>query len=199
MNIIFDLGGVVITWDPDDFVSNVFDDKDTRKIARKHILDHNDWIELDRGVLSKNEAIKRGTERSGLPESEVKRLFDAVPSYLIPVNESIRLIHELKSSRNKLFVLSNLHLASIAHLEQEYSFLELFDGKVISCRINKVKPESEIYEHLLEKYKLEMYNTIFIDDVDLNVNAAAALGIKTIHFKNIKQCRQELQDFGCLS
>jgi putative hydrolase of the HAD superfamily len=198
LNIIFDLGGVVITWDPDDFVSNVFDDKNTQNIARTHILDHKDWIELDRGSLSKNDAIKRGTERSGLPESEVKRLFDAVPSYLTPVNESIRLLHDLKSLRNKLFVLSNLHLASIAHLEQEYSFLELFDGKVISCRINKVKPESEIYEHLLDKYKLDIKNTIFIDDVDMNVNAAAALGIKTIHFKNINQCRQELQELGCL-
>jgi len=198
LNIIFDLGGVVIRWDPDDFAAHVFTDPETREIARKHILDHDDWIEMDRGVLSRKEAIIRGTQRSGLSESDVKRLINAVPSFLTPINESLQLIQELKDYGNNLYVLSNLHPESIAHLEKEHSFLESFDGRVISCRIKKVKPELEIYQYLITKYNLEVNNSVFIDDVEINVKAAANIGLNPIHFININQCRRELVALGCL-
>ena len=199
MNIIFDLGGVVITWDPDAFVADVFTDRKIQKVARKHILDHDDWIEMDRGTLSKSDAIKRGTERSGLPESEVKRLMLAIPYFLTPIEKTVQLVRELKESHNKLFVLSNLHPESIAHLEQEYSFLNLFHGKVISCRIHKVKPDADIYKHLIDSYQLDINDSVFIDDVTINLDAAAAIGIKTIKFENPDQCRQQLEALGCLS
>lgn len=198
MNIIFDLGGVVITWNPEDFVAHVFTDKEVQKVARTHILDHDDWIEMDRGTLARDEAIVRGANRSGLSESEVYRLIHAVPSFLRPIKESVQLVQELKDNGNNLFVLSNLHPESIAHLEKEYSFLDLFQGKVISCRINKVKPELQIYQYLIKKYKLDVNNTVFIDDVEINVKAAANIGLKTIIFENPDQCRRELEALGCL-
>ena len=197
LNIIFDLGGVVVTWNPDDLVKHVFTDPDVRKAARRHILDHNDWLELDRGVLPKEEAIKRGTTRSGLPESDVERLINAVPTFLKPIKDSVYLIQELKNNGHHLFALSNLHLESIDHLEKEYSFLDMFEGKVISCRIKKVKPESEIYEYIIKTYNLDVNDTVFIDDVSLNLETASMLGINTIHFRNIQQCRRELTDLGC--
>jgi len=198
VNIVFDLGGVVITWNPDEFVAHVFTDKKVQKVARTHILDHDDWIELDRGTLARDEAIVRGANRSGLSESEVHRLIHAVPSFLRPIKESVQLVQELKDNGNSLFVLSNLHPESIAHLEKEYSFLDLFQGKVISCRINKVKPELEIYQYLVKEYKLDVNNTVFIDDVEINVKAAANIGLKTIKFENPYQCRRELEALGCL-
>jgi putative hydrolase of the HAD superfamily len=198
LNIIFDLGGVVITWDPDAFVADVFTDKEIQKIARKHILDHSDWIEMDRGTLTIKEAIKRGVERTGLPESEVKRLLQAVPLFLTPIKESLQLVYDLKKADHKLFVLSNLHPESIAHLEKEFSFLELFDGRVISCRINKVKPEAEIYHHLISTYQLDVADTVFIDDFDINLEAANAIGLKTIKFEDADQCKRELEKLGCL-
>jgi putative hydrolase of the HAD superfamily len=199
LNIIFDLGGVVITWDPDEFVAEVFDEDDVRKTAKKHILDHGDWIELDRGTLTREEAIIRGTNRSGLPESQVRRLMQAVPSFLSPISESLNLVHELKEHNNKLFVLSNLHPDSINYLEEAYSFLDLFDGKVISCRIHKVKPESEMFYHLIDSFQLDINDSVFIDDMDINCQAANNLGIKAIKFENPEQCRNELRAMGCLS
>ena len=197
LNVVFDLGGVVITWNADDFAAHVFTDKEDRKEALTHILDHNDWIEMDRGTLARDEAIVRGAKRSGLSESEVHRLMHAIPTYLKPIKESVQLVQELKDKGNNLFVLSNLHPESIAHLEKEYSFLEMFQGKVISCRINKVKPELEIYQFLITKYNLDVNNTVFIDDVEINVKAAANIGLNSIHFKNINQCRRELEVLGC--
>lgn len=199
MNIIFDLGGVVITWDPDKLIADVFTDTRIQKLARKYIIDHHDWIELDRGMLKKSEAIRRGAKRSGISETEVSRLLTAVPHYLNPVQDSIRLIRELKEFKNQLFILSNLHIESLKHLESTHSFFNLFDGAVISCRIHKVKPEAEIYYHLIDTYQLQITNTVFIDDTIINLESAAKIGIKTIHFKDPEQCRHELIKLGCLS
>jgi putative hydrolase of the HAD superfamily len=122
----------------------------------------------------------------------------AVPPFLTPIDKSLQLIQELKNNNNKLYVLSNMHVASITHIEKEYSFWDLFDGKVISSRVHKVKPESDIYQHLLDRYRLNINETVFIDDTDINLRVAADLGIMTIKFDNPDQCKQELVNLGCL-
>jgi HAD superfamily hydrolase (TIGR01509 family) len=91
-----------------------------------------------------------------------------------------------------------MHLASIEHIEQEYSFLDIFDGIVISCRIHMVKPEVEIYQYLLSRYGLTADETILIDDTDINLNVASRLGIKPIKFEDPFQCEYELKMIGCI-
>jgi putative hydrolase of the HAD superfamily len=198
VNIIFDLGGVVVTWDPSEFVKNTVEDKQNQQILQTEMVNHPDWIDLDRGILTEGDAVQRGAIRTGLPEFEIQRLLRAVPPFLTPIPDSLKLVKDLKTNGNKLFVLSNLHIASITYLEKNHSFLDLFDGKVISCRINKVKPEPGIYQHLLDFYKLEIDETVFIDDMEINTKAAADLGMKTITFENPDQCREELEKLECL-
>jgi len=198
VNIVFDLGGVLVTWEPSEFIKSTVKNKQKQQVLRTEILDHPDWIALDRGTLSSQDAIQRGAKRTGLPKTEIERMLEAVPPFLTPVPESIQLLNELKKNDNNLFVLSNMHIASITYLENNYSFLDLFDGKIISCRINKVKPEPDIYEYLLCNYRLLANDTIFIDDVEINVKAAANIGLKTIKFENPNQCRRELEALGCI-
>jgi putative hydrolase of the HAD superfamily len=83
-----------------------------------------------------------------------------------------------------------MQFASIAYLEETHSIWDMFDGIVISCRIQKVKPEIEIYEHLLAVHQLNAVETVFIDDMSENLVAAASIGIQTIRFLNPGQCRQ---------
>jgi putative hydrolase of the HAD superfamily len=198
LNVIFDLGGVVFTWNPDKLIADIFENKDVRRRVRTDIINHGDWTELDRGTLAENEAIKRGSKRVGIPESEVTRFMQAVPHFLTPIEKSVQLIGELKDNNNKLYVLSNMHLASITHLDKEYAFWDLFDGRIVSCRVHKVKPESEIYQHLIDQYQLDIKNTVFVDDTKINLKTAADLGITTIKFDNPDQCRRELVKLGCL-
>jgi putative hydrolase of the HAD superfamily len=188
---------VVFAWDPDKLIAEIFEEKETRQLIRSEIINHHDWVDLDRGTLSEEEAIERGSIRTGIPKSDVRQFMKAVPLFLTPIEKSVQLIRELKSNDNKLYILSNMHIASITHLENEYSLWDFFDGKVISCRINKVKPDSNIYQHLLDKYQLEMKDTVFIDDTVINIETASDLGLKTIKFENPDQCRQELVKLGC--
>ena len=198
MNIVFDLGGVVFKWQPDAIIRSVFEDTETRDLVRKRVFEHNDWIELDRGSIAPKQAIDRGAVRTGLRAEEIERLLGAVPLFLTPIEATIELIHELSSTRNRLFVLSNMHLASISYLEQRYTFWDVFEGIVISSRINMVKPEIQIYEHLLDRYQLSPSDTLFIDDLQENLVAASSIGIQTIRFTDPAQCRRALVDFECI-
>ena len=91
-----------------------------------------------------------------------------------------------------------MHHSSIDYLEQEHKLDGLFDGMVVSCRIRMVKPEPEIYDYLLETHALAASDTVFIDDTELNVVAAASRGIRAIRFENVGQCRRALAELGAL-
>lgn len=196
MNLIFDLGGVVVRWAPEAIIAGVFQDQNTRAKVREGVFSHADWLELDRGTLDREEAIRRAAQRTGMAQSEIRRLLLAVPPSLTPIPETIDLLYRLKARGYPLYCLSNMHVASIEHLEREQKFFEVFTGKVISCRLNLCKPEAAIYEQALSLNGLKATETVFIDDVDVNVAAAAQLGMHTIQFRDAAQCERELRSLG---
>jgi putative hydrolase of the HAD superfamily len=198
MNIVFDLGGVVFNWQPRKLISSVFADEDTQNLIMSDIIEHPDWQAFDRGTLEREQAIVRGARRSGLAEDDIRTLFDAVPGSLTPIPETIELINVLALTEHRLFVLSNMPIELMQHLEAEYDFWDKFDGKTISSRIQLIKPEIAIYEHLLATHGLIATETVFIDDLEKNVAAASTLGIHTIRFISPEQCRQDLTRLNCL-
>lgn len=198
MNVVFDLGGVIVRWNADAFLESVFDSTETRESLRRGFLQHQDWIELDRGTLDPDDAVERAVSRTGVAAADVDRLLAAVPPFLVPYEAVVELVAEVKEAGHRLFVLSNMHRASVDYLERTHDFWDLFDGAVYSCRIRHVKPEPEIYEHLLSTYELEAAETVFIDDLRENVDSAARFGIRTVHYRDVDQCRRELRDHGVL-
>ena len=198
MNVVFDLGGVLLTWDPESIVSGMFSDPHVQELVLDKVFKHPDWLELDRGTLDPQVAVDQWTERTGLPRADMDRLMAQVPHALAPMDDSIALLPRLKQNGHPLYCLSNMHTASIAHLEESYSFFDHFGGAVVSCRIHAIKPEPEIYSHLLETFDLEPRDTVFIDDMEYNLTAAAEFGIRTILFWNAGQCERDLIALGCL-
>ena len=198
MNLIFDLGGVVVRWDPDAIIAGVFQDEKIRARIREDVIAHPDWLELDRGTLALDEAARRAARRTGIAEAELARLLAAVPPSLVPFPESVDLLYRLKARGYPLYCLSNMGFASIEHLERAHRFFEVFSGRVISCRLKLCKPEPAIYQHALTTYNLAARDTVFIDDVEKNVAAAARLGIRTIQFTSAAQCERELRALGLI-
>jgi putative hydrolase of the HAD superfamily len=198
LNIVFDLGGVVFNWQPDAIISRIFQDSETQDLVRAEIFEHVDWVELDRGTIALDQAIARGASRTGLPHEDIESLLNEVPRSLTPIQETIKLIRSISDSNNRCFVLSNMHVASISYLEEKYNIWDMFDGIVISSRIQKVKPEIEIYEHLLIEYQLKASETVFIDDTSENLTAASSIGIQTIKFVDPPQCRHDLVVLKCI-
>ena len=196
MNLIFDLGGVVVRWDPDAIIAGVFSDAALHATIKRDVFGHADWLEVDRGTLAPEEAVRRVAQRTGFGEAELTRLVQAVPASLVPLAETVDLLYRLKARGHPHYCLSNMGHASIDYLEREHRFFEVFSGKLISCRLRLCKPEPGIYQHALKTYQLEPAQTVFIDDVEKNVAAAARLGMRTIQFKSAAQCERELRALG---
>src|SRR5262249_20774228 len=118
MNIVFDLGGVVVAWRPDDVVARVFTDPRDRQIARQGIIGHTDWLALDRGDISVDELVARGAARTGLSESSVRSLVEGVPPLLVPDQNVVELLQRLRARGHTLYCLSNMPQLSIEYLER---------------------------------------------------------------------------------
>ncbi len=197
-NVVFDLGGVVLDWNPAAVIAAVFDDSHHRALVTRHVVGDPDWIDLDRGTLPLADAIERARQRTGIEADRLHRLFETAVRSLVPRPETIALIERVKAAGNALFVLSNMHRASLAHLEATYDFFDLFDGRIISCEAGACKPEAAIYRRLLVEFRLDPTATVFIDDMQVNLDAARAHGIHTIRFADADSCRVELQRLGCI-
>jgi putative hydrolase of the HAD superfamily len=197
LNIVFDLGGVVVKWEPDALIATVFSDPLVRAAMRAEFVGHADWLALDRGTLSPRNAIERAAKRIGLPEADIEKFLQQVPPALVPIPAMVDLLYRLKANGHRLFCLSNMHVASIEYLERAYTFWEVFEGVVVSCRLQLCKPEAAIYGYLLETYGLNANDTVFIDDTAENLTAAAELGLRALRFENPAQCERELEVLGC--
>jgi putative hydrolase of the HAD superfamily len=193
MDIVFDLGGVVVRWDPDGIVASVFSDAATRSLVRREVFSHSDWLDLDRGTRTAEDVIHRAADRTGLPASAMRTLLDAVPPSLVLIPDTVDLLYRLKAKGHRLYCLSNMNAASIAYLERTHDFWSVFTGQVISSRILMCKPDPRIYAHLLDAFALAPATTVFIDDVASNLVGAEHVGIRTILFENAAQCEQDVE------
>jgi putative hydrolase of the HAD superfamily len=193
-HIIFDLGGVVIDWNPEAIVRAVFEDEQVQWHVRKSVFEHPDWLEMDRGALSETEAIPRFAGRTGLPEDTVVELLRTSDSMLYVKDDTLALIRELGERGIDLYALSNIPAERFAALRTRYDFWEVFRGFVISGALGMVKPQREIYEHLLNTYGLTASSCLFLDDSRKNIEGAAAVGIDGFVFTDAAACRQKLAE-----
>lgn len=194
MNIVFDLGGVILHWNPKAVRAKYFSQENDQEIVKKSIFGHPDWRELDRGTLPLKEAISRAVARTGLEEKSIAWFLNNFSAELTPNPDALRIVQKIyDSQQHKLYVLSNMHLSAVDYIEREYNFWHLFEGVVFSSRLKMIKPEPGIYNYLLNKYNLKAEESIFIDDQEENTVAAEELGFRTIHFQNAGQCEAELK------
>jgi len=166
--------------------------------VRTETVQHADWLALDRGTLSPQEAITRAAKRTGLSEPEVGHFMQQVPPALVAIPDTVNLLYRLRAPGHAFFCLSNIQHAAIEYLEAEYSFREVFAGSVMSSRVQLMKPEPEIYTYLFDMYRLNVTETIFIDDTVAKLTGAAQFGHQTIKFESPEQCEDRSRSVGCL-
>lgn len=192
-NIIFDLGGVVFNWKSHKLIEKLFNDPQVKNGIKKHLLEHPDWVDLDRGTLTKEEAIDRTCRRSGLSREIVDNFLSAVPESLTPIEETVDIVKQLHNEKRRLYVLSNMHHEFARFLEEHYDIWDLFVDIVFSCDVLMVKPNDDIYRLILERNQLDPEETLFIDDTQKNLDIANDLGIKTHLFRSADELLDELK------
>jgi putative hydrolase of the HAD superfamily len=191
-NVIFDFGGVLITWRPNEIIDQFYRDEALRERVKHAVFQHPDWIDIDRGMLDEEEASRRFAARMERPLEEMTALMQHVRKSLLPIPESFAIVRELESRGIPLYGLSNISVENFSHLEQNYDLWRSFRGIVISAKVRMVKPEARIFEHICAQYGLAPRETVFIDDHSPNIETARRLGFQTILFSSSKQCEQAL-------
>ena len=127
MAIIFDLGRVVVSWDPVGIVSAVRGPQGAAELAER-LFNHPDWLEVDRGTLSLHTMARQAQARTGLSAADNLAILQAVPASLLPDPAMVALIEELHGAGHALYALSNMGHASIDWLERQ-DFWRFFSGK----------------------------------------------------------------------
>jgi putative hydrolase of the HAD superfamily len=191
-NVIFDFGGVLVRWKPDEIISGFYADESLKGLVREGVFQHPDWIEMDRGTLSEAVAIERFSARTGRPAEEMRGLMRHVKDSLTPMAESLAIVQDLARRGIPLYGLSNMSTSTFAHLKERYAFWDHFRGIVISGEVRLIKPDPRIFEHIAQRFDLVPSETLFIDDHAPNIESAARQGFRTIRFEDARQCLGEL-------
>jgi len=193
-NVIFDLGRVLIDWNPRGYLDKKIEDKEKIEILFREIFAKEEWQMLDRGTITEEEAIKRYKERCPTCHREIDDMFENIIELIPPLEKNIKTFEEV-AAKYDTFILSNFGHRTFELVFNKYPWFKLFKGKVVSSHVKMLKPEKEIYLELINKYNLNPSETIFIDDTFVNVEASEALGIRTIHYTGEEDLKVMLKRF----
>jgi glucose-1-phosphatase len=177
-NIVFDLGNVLISFRPSEF----FDKKNYPENIKAKILSDifysKEWAMLDNAEINTTEAIDAIALKSSLNREEIVHIFNLRTELMFPLDHNVKLLPGFKKLGFRLYFLSNFPMDIFEEIKTGYYFFKYFDGGIISAEVKFSKPDSRIYKILMKKYSLIPEECLFIDDLEINVKAAEASGMK---------------------
>lgn len=194
-NIIFDIGNVLLRFNPKEHLMTKLNDEALVMEILKEVFQCEEWAMLDRGTITEEEAKKVIGERNIIKKEHVDLAFENWYDILTPMEETVEVLKKLKSKGYNIYFLSNFHHLAFEHVTTKNEFFKEFHGGIVSYKENLLKPEKEIYLRLLEEYTLKGEECVFIDDTEVNLVGAKDLNINTILFRDAKGLVEELEKF----
>ncbi|QQL49038.1 HAD family hydrolase [Mucilaginibacter ginkgonis] len=193
--IIFDLGAVLIDWNPVYLYRKLFTDE----TAMQHFLTNivtSEWNEEQDAGRSLHEATELLLSQYPEHEENIRAFYGRWEEMLGgPIPETVELFRKLKASGNyKIYALTNWSAETFGIAMERYDFLGWFDGIVVSGEEKVRKPYPEFYQVLLNRYSVNPAEALFIDDNLRNVKAAKELGIPSIHFTSPEALHAEFAE-----
>ena len=197
MDIILDMGNVLLEWNKDKILKAVVKTEKDYLILDKAIFQSGLWERLDLGTLTREELVDKVLSILGdCFQAEVEEVIWNWPAYIDIYSEVFPLLAVLKRKGHRIFVLSNTSPVFYELLKDQLSPLaEILNGFVLSCDIKAIKPDPKMFEEILQKYELDPANCIFLDDVKENTKMAESLGIKAYQVKQRSDVVDILQRF----
>ena len=179
-NIIFDMGNVLVYYDSLRAVRNFVKDEDQVQAVNTSVFVSPEWLMLDMGVISEDEALRRMQSRlktDGEREAAGLCLGHWHEYCMWPVPGMEELVTYLKGEGYGLYLCSNASLRMLKCYEDVIPGIRLFDGVLFSAEVKCVKPQKEMYNHLFERFGLRPEECFFIDDQPLNIEGSRACGM----------------------
>lgn len=176
-DIVFDLGNVLISFVPSEFLKKKNYPDNIIKTILDDIFHSEEWKLLDNGDITTKEAIESIALKSSLKREEIALIFNLRRDIMFPLDLNVRLLPELKKRGYRLFYLSNFPLDVFEEVKNDYYFFRHFDGGIISSEVKLSKPDIRIYRYLLKQYSLVPKECLYIDDCEINVRSAESAGM----------------------
>ncbi len=193
MNIIFDVGGVLLKWKPAEAARRAFSDPAERKRFLKEVIQQDVWKDFDAGRISSKDLVRSVHETSGISTEGLNAFIREIPNELVPMQDTLKLVDDLIDAGHKLYILSNMPYEIAEYIQNRDAFWDKFTGKVFSGYVHMIKPDREIYDHISSEYELIPEETFFIDDYEINIETAKSIGFRTHLFRDAETCREDLR------
>jgi len=177
-NIVFDLGNVLISFRPAEFLEKKGYPEELKNRILSDIFGSQEWLLLDNGDITTAEAINSISEKTTLEKALITRIFDTRTEIFYPVTGNVKILPELKKQGFKLYYISNFPGDIYDEVKDGHDFFEYFDGGIISAEVRISKPDEGIFRIFLEKYRLKPEECLYLDDIEKNVKAAVSAGMK---------------------
>jgi putative hydrolase of the HAD superfamily len=192
-NIVFDLGNVLLSFKPSEYFEKHKYPATIKATILADIFGSKEWLMLDNGEISTQEAINAISKRSSLKKEEIDHIFNLRTDLLFPLDSNIKVLPGLKKRGFKLYYLSNFPLDIFDEVRSGYYFFKYFDGGLISAEAKISKPDTRIYEILLKRYSLLPGECLFIDDLEANVISARTFGMTCLLTRGSLEIAKEVE------
>lgn len=197
--VIFDIGQVLIEWDPRHLYRDLFDGyEDLMEDFLDNVCSPAWNLEQDRGRPWADAVAQLTAEHPDC--AELIRSYDELWEQMVPgpIPGTPEILAELKAREVPVYAITNFSADKFALSQKRFDFLNGFDGIVVSGIERVVKPDPKIYRILLDRYGLDAADCLFIDDNPDNVESARAVGMTAHHFAGAEALRRDLEGFGLL-
>ncbi len=195
--IIFDLGGVLIDWNPRYLYRKMFNGDDAAMERFLAEVCSPEWNGKQDEGRSLSDATEVLIAAHPTRESLIRAFYDRWPEMVSgAVAGTVEILSKLKEAGYRLYALSNWSAETFPFARRRFEFFDWFDHVVISGEVGLVKPDRAIFDHLLAKAERRAAECVFIDDSPGNVAAAGSLGFDAIHFQSPAQLSDELMNRG---
>jgi putative hydrolase of the HAD superfamily len=198
-NIVFDLGNVIIRWDPKYIASQYTSDEVKQNKLIANLFGSSYWQSFDDGSLTREQVISNVQQT--LPEEYHAMVYDMVHhwhKYAPPINGMEELVRALKERGYQIYLLSNTNV-HFDEYKDTVPALQHFDGYYISAQTNLMKPHIEIYQDFLQTFSLIAEECIFLDDISDNIVGASEAGMDGYHFDgDMDKLRSHLNELQIL-
>lgn len=198
-NVVFDLGGVMINYNPRQFIADLGYDSKLGGELCDAIFNDPVWLDMDKGTyMSYLEALPVFISHHPHLEKEIRSFFtpDWYEVYTLKRDTERILYNWVYDQGLDIYILSNFSFDGFSYIEKKYPFFKKAKGKVVSAFEKLVKPQPEIYRLLLDRYGLKADECVFIDDYQVNVDGAIAAGMKSFRFLDPMGARRTLISMG---
>lgn len=195
--VVFDLGGVLINWNPRHLYRKIFGEDEAGMEAFLTNVCNTAWNDCQDRGRSWAEAIADAAARYPAHESNIKAYHERWAEMLAgSIEGTVAVLEELKDRGVRLLALTNWSAETFHIAEERFAFLQWFEGILVSGREHLMKPDPAIFQLLIKRYQLEPSSTVFIDDSKGNVEAAINERLRGLHFSGADKLRQDLALLG---